>query len=389
MALLIDISMLDEHGSNAALEAMHKALSGEDGVAHDIFAPHESPFIRHIIELFYRRGLTRIEHVQTELNAWLSGANHRPSDDAPTTPPGYMARWSSAELGLVKLYLENLPPNSLSMDDWSIVVDYLVQRYLPVEELNPDAEWLAVKSHLMGKVQAHINDVSQGVGELMATALPISIADAAIQFKLSDATLAILSYGRARACDMVQAVSESTRHRLKRVVLDYEARRLAGDEHATTGLLQQQLFDEFGSLNRDWRRIAVTEAGEMANQGVIASLPEGALVRRMEMYDGACPFCKKLDGKSYEVVSASSPYKDGNTQVWPGKTNLGRSASPRKRVGSILVHREPDEKWWAPAGTVHPHCRGRWEPMAAPNPGDDPDFAAWLRARMGVKHGTD
>ena len=388
MVMLIDIHDLTERSSNAALELMHKALS-EDGDAHDIFAPHESPFIRHIIELFYRRGLTRIENVKTELDAWLSGAKHRQHKNAPPVPPGYMQRWSQSEIGLVKLYLENLPPEDLTLDDWSLVIDYLVQRYLPFDELNTDAEWLEVKSFLMGKVQAHTNDIFPELGELLATAMPISVADAVVQFKLSDAAIAIMSYGRARACDYVQAVSESTRHRLKRVVLDYQSRRLAGDETATTGLLQQQLFDEFGQLNRDWRRIAVTEAGEMANQGVISSLPAGAEVRRMEMYNGACPFCKKLDGRVYKVVSASDPNKDGNTQVWPGKTNIGRSASPRKRVGGLLLKRDDSERWWAAAGVQHPHCRGRWEPMASPQSGDDPDFAAWLRKRMGVNHGTE
>jgi hypothetical protein len=69
--------------------------------------------------------------------------------------------------------------------------------------------------------------------------------------------------------------------------------------------------------------------------------------------------------------------------IWPGKNNVGRSASPKKRVGDVLVDREPDEMWQIPAGLAHPHCRGRWVPVIEDAPGDDPAFADELRAILG------
>ena len=50
-----------------------------------------------------------------------------------------------------------------------------------------------------------------------------------------------------------------------------------------------------------------------------------------------------------------------------GKSNLGRSASPRKRVGGALVERLPAERWWIPAGPVHPNCRGFWAVVDKPS----------------------
>ncbi len=384
--LLVDIGHLHGEACDCALDSLYKALSDEDGLAHDIWAEHESPFIRSLVERFSERGLTKIAKVQSELGRWISGDYHVPAKDPVALPPGFKGRWTTDELDLVRIYLENIPPGEMTIDDWSLVIDYMVQRYLPQDALNEEAEWLAVKSNLMGRVQAHMGIAEAAVADAVAEALPSTVLEAGVMFRFSDAAEAILSYGKARACDAVEAVSEATRHRLKRVILDHEQQKLAGAP-VTTTTLQSKLLEEFGQLNRDWRRIAVTEAGEMANQGVIASLPKGSEVRRLEMYNGACPFCKKLDGRIFRVTTADDENKDGDRDVWPGKTNVGRSSSPRKRSGNELIERLPSERWWAAAGTQHPHCRGRWEPIQSTQPGDDPEFSAWLRKHLGQTRG--
>ena len=161
------------------------------------------------------------------------------------------------------------------------------------------------------------------------------------------------------------------------MIIVHQEQILTGQKPSKNAL-QTQLFDEFGELNRDWRRIAVTEAGECANQGLISSLKVGAKVRRMERYKGCCPFCKKINDVVMNVVSPSNPKKNGDTDVWLGKTNIGRSASPRKRTPEGLVDRTPSERWWIPAGTVHPHCRGTWSVLPDSKPTDDKIFQEWL-----------
>lgn len=169
---------------------------------------------------------------------------------------------------------------------------------------------------------------------------------------------------------------------MRTTIAEHVTQRELGAPVVSGHSLETKLLDQFGTLNRDWRRIAVTEAGEAQTQGYIASLKPGQKVKRVEQYKGACAFCRRIDGVVVTVVEPSMENKDPDTMIWPGKNNVGRSASPRKRVGDLMVEREPDEMWTIPAGLVHPHCRGRWIPTIEERPGDDPDFAAWLRETL-------
>lgn len=379
--LLIDIGHLHGEACDHALEGLFKAISNEDGLAFDIWMAHENPFIRDLVEKFSDRGLTKIAKVQDELSKWMVGIYHVPSKETVPIPSGFLGHWSQEETELVRIYLSNIPPEEMELSDWSLAIDYVVQKHLPADALYEEGEWLATKANLLGRAQAHLSTIDASVAAGLIPKLPSTVSAAVKAFSFSQAERAILEYGKEACCDAVVALSEVARHRLKRVVLDFEQRKLAGEE-VSHEALQTSLFDQFSSLNRDWRRIAVTEAGEIANQGVISHLAVGSNVRRIEMYNGACAFCRKIDGRVYRVTSASDPDKDGEHDVWPGKTNIGRSASPTKRVGGALVPRETHELFWAAAGVQHPHCRGRWEPMSEPRPGDDPKFAKWLQKRL-------
>lgn len=376
MTLFLDISQLSATATDEALELMHKAAhGGDDG----IWEPHHSPFLRRLVELFTQRGLDRLEAVQKALLALETGKAHKPHP-VPVAKPGMMYRWDDGELGMVKLYLESLPIEQWTLDDHMMAVEYVVQKYLPADELKTEAEWLATKSSLMGKVQANIaKEPTFKQADAILAALPSSVVTVGGSFVLSQAQQHVLEYGVARCAENVRSITESVRHQLRNVIMQHAEELMLGNPGEA---LQTRLFDTFGQLNRDWRRIAVTEAGENQLQGYIASLPVGVKVKRVEQYKGACGFCRKIDGRVAEVVSASTPYKDGETQIWPGKTNVGRSASPRKRVGDLLVPREPHELYWLPAGLAHPHCRGRWVQVVEPDEGDDPSFAAWLATAL-------
>ena len=125
---------------------------------------------------------------------------------------------------------------------------------------------------------------------------------------------------------------------MRDVIMQHEEQKmLNGGASAPGSSLRTRLLDEFGTLNRDWRRIALTEAGEMANQGFIASQAPGNKVKRLEQYAGACPFCRKIDGVVMEIVPSDKQDKNSETQIWVGKTNIGRSVSPRKRIAGVLT----------------------------------------------------
>lgn len=385
-AVLLDLGPLSCGCTDHALESLHKAMS-EDGIQE--WAQHESPFIRELIEKFTEAGLLRSATVRDELTAWISGA-HRVAgamrSASPAVTPGV---WSEQQLGMVKVYLESLAPEDFRLDDWGLLVDYLAQRYMPASALADEAQLLVARAGLMGKAEAYLGDLAADAAGRVLAAAPATVASLTASFAFSDAAASILDYAGLRAADAVVGASEALRAGLRRTVLDHQQRRLSGDPSATPGALEQALFERFGKFNRDWRMIAVTEAGEVCNQGVIASLPPGSLVRRLEQYHGACPFCRKLDGRVFRVTTADDPDKDGAKDVWPGKTNIGRSAAPRKRVGDELVPRLPEERWWAAAGVQHPHCRGRWEPLKRLKPGQDPAFERWMMEKAGVRFGLE
>jgi hypothetical protein len=384
-SMYLDIGALSCDCTDHTLESLAKAISGEGGDGPDIWALHESAFVRSLIELFSSRGLLRLEKVKDELNAWLEGKRHAPGSGAPpTSAPLNPARLDADELALVRIYLENIPPAEFGAADWSLLVDYLVGRYMPFDALQTEAEWLAVRSVYMGKIEANVARLSVTQADGLLAALPTTLPAARATFEPSPVVQHVLDYGYARCADNVQAVTESTRHRLKRVIMAHEEQVQLG-ARPPAHALQTQLFDEFATLNRDWRRIAVTEVTENANNGVIASLKPGTRVRRIEQYRGACPFCRKINGTVLTVVSPDKRDKDWDTEVWTGKNNLGRSGAKRKRVDDELVERSDEEQWKVPAGAVHPHCRGLWTVLEDARPSDDPKFATWLDAHF-AKH---
>lgn len=385
MPVVVDITCLCEHHTDAALEFIYKANS-EDPPGDNIWDQHPSPFVRRIVELFTSRGLDRIDGLATELRKWLAGEMHSLSSERPPRPAGAMARWSKDELGTVKLYLENLPQDEFTVDDWGMLVDYLVQRYLPADDIRGEAEWLATRSNMMGRVQAAMaKEPTEAEADRILSALPISPDAAEAAFGMSARQRAVLDYGNARCCENVAGLSDAARHKMRRLIMDYAEAQAVGDKASAHGTLETALRDAFGAMNRDWRRIAVTEAGENLNQGFVASVAPGGRLKRVEKYRGACAFCRSIDGRIVTVVPAADAAKDGDKNVWVGKTNIGRSAAPRKRVAGALVEREPHERWWIAAGVQHPHCRGGWIQLKAPTRAVDPKFSDWMDEVLGRK----
>jgi hypothetical protein len=383
MGLFLDLIHVPVGVTNHMLDGLYKALSdGHDHGDDGIWKPHQSPLLKRLIELFTQRGLDRLAGVKDELQAWLAGHKHQPSA-VPVAQPGQFQRWSADELALAKLYLQSLPVAQWTLDDHMLCIDMVVQTYLPPDVLQPEAEWLAVRAGMMGKVQANMAAALTAVqADKVLAALPSTVAGAGAQFLLQPAQVKSLDFARVRAVENVQALADGVRHKMRVLVAADLEQRAFGNQPVGASSLQTKLLDTFGELNRDWRRIAVTEAGEAQTQGYIASVAPGTKVQRVERYDNACAFCRKIDGVVVTVVAADAADKNPDTMVWPGKNNVGRSASPRKRVGDVLVERTADELWQIPAGLAHPHCRGRWVPTIEDQPGDDKDFGDWLRKTL-------
>lgn len=377
MALFLDIGCVCERDTDAALDVIYKAMSGQNG-DDDMWTAHPNPFVRRLVELFTQRGIDQLDKVRTELTAWMAGERARVGTTPSPRPEGMMGRWDHSELALVKIYLESLPTEAYMLADYMMVCDYLVQRYLPADALRSEAQWMATRASMMGRVQANMARAASGAAiDRVLAGLPNSIEEAVGRFPMTPLQVKVMEFANNRAAEYVTRIGEETRHTMRRIIAqDIEDRAFGTPTGGRS--LEGKLLDAFGSLNKDWRRIAVTEAGEAEGQSFIAFQAPGARVKRIEQYRNACAFCAKINGTVLNVVDPSDPDKDGTTDVWVGKTNIGRSSSPRKRVGDHLLEREPDEMWWIPAGVCHPHCRGSWVAEVGMRPGDDPEFHAWM-----------
>lgn len=384
MGLFLDLIDLDEPRTNAALELLCKATHDHDS---DIWLPMDNPFIARLVEMFTKRGLDRLDAFRAELLAWSVGARHTVGERIDR-PAGAMERWNEAERSLVKIYLEHLPPSEWTLDDHMLCVDFLAQRYLPADDMRTEAEWLATKSSIMGRVQASMDGVTVKQADAILAETPSTVAAAVGQFGATRAQRAVMEFAAQRCAENVRHLAENARHAMRGLIADHVTGRELGEKAVSNSSLETKLLDAFGVLNRDWRRIAVTESGESQTQGYIASLDPGTKVKRVEQYRNACAFCRRIDGKVVAVVDPAMADKDPDAMIWPGKNNVGRSASPRKRVGNAFVERDPSEMWTVPAGLVHPHCRGRWVPAIQDRPGDDPEFGDFLRGLLAPSKGN-
>lgn len=370
MALLLDIGPVDCACTDHALEALYKAL-GDPPDDKGIWTPHHSPWVRETIEQTTRRGQRWLAAVQNAL-LHLFGLTPQPLAKAD----GPWRRWTPAEIEAVRQLLAERDPDAFTFADWMQVVDWIIQRYLPEEVIASDAEYMAVRSVLAGRVEASMPGKHDAAA--VAATLPATRAAAAQAMTLTARDEQAIDYAAAHAAEHITEIGDAARHRIRTIVFEHENQKALRNPEATPWKLEQRLLDTFGSLNRDWRRVAVTEIGENQAQGQIASLAPGARVRRVEVYGTACPWCRSINGKVMTVVDPSKPDKDGATEVWAGKTNVGRSASPRKRVGDELIERTPEELYWVAAGLQHPMCRGSWDPLTPPAAGVDPKFQKFL-----------
>lgn len=381
--LLIDFALFTPDATNQALDLLMKARNDDESF---IWQPHESVLIQQLVELFTKRGLMRLEAVRKAIMRWQNKTGAGEAQPSPLqvsmaqSMKGMMSRWTAEEKDLVEIYLNALPKDAWQLSDHMLCTELVVQTYLPHDEIVTEAQWLASKATMMGKVEANWNKAKQPTladAKKLLAALPNNEEETVATLPLSPFEKTTLAFANFRAAENVVNLTDKVRKTLRSTIAqDVEKRQLGGDE--TGPSLQTKLFDSFSEFNRDWRRIAVTEAGECQLQGMIAGCKPGTKVKRIEQYASACPFCKKIHNTIATVVSNDHPNKDPDTMIWPGKNNIGRSGSPRKRVGDTLVKRTPDELWWLPAGLAHPHCRGRWVVVGEERPGDDPEFAKIL-----------
>lgn len=374
-ALLIDFGEVPAAHCDDCLGELFKALAVDPTASLDrsMWSPHENPYLRWHVEDVTRRFQLILEVLQNAFSRALTG---EPIGDLRKAEP--WLRWDETEFQAARLFLESTAPARYGLDEWMLLVDYLIHRYLPDGVINSLAEYLTVRAALLGKIQANTHHpLSPPDLAHLAELVPTTFAKIP-ERALTPVELGTLRIAKARAAMHISDVTDAARAKMKTLIIEHVQAQMLGQTEGTGERLRSRLFDSFGQLNRDFRRIAVTESGECCNSGFIAATPAGRKVRRLEAYQGACEFCRSISGKIFTVVDAAAPDKNPDTDIWIGKSNVGRSAAPRKRVGGELVEREAHELWWCAAGVQHPHCRGSWLYVNEMVAGASPEFSAWL-----------
>lgn len=319
----VDISALPPGETDRALEALHKALSGRP---EKIWQPSGLPRLAvaeaEVYEVFAGRLGRAYNAIAVELGATDRAEHAGASMFLKADAPGKATAWTSTDI-----------------DDWMRLVDRVVEQYVLGAGGN-EVEAALVRAYLAGRVR-----------EAAAQSAVRTVAAAVKAHGLNDRDRWVLEHVRARGATQVRGVAESVRAGIRSTLIDAHMARTPSPAVART------LREKFGEANKDWRRIAITEAAEAHNQGFLASVKVGTRVKRQEARD-ACSFCRSIHGKTYEVVSPDAESKDWDTQVWVGKTNVERSRHRHRKIEGGGVDLREDSELWKPCAVVHPHCRG-------------------------------
>lgn len=344
--MLLDLTHTHDEASNAAIEYLCKSV--EDSL---LFEPHPTdPLIGAVEDLSYG-WMNRMLTALYDQTLWVF------------TGTGGMLKKAELLEGpeqrckRLEEQVRRAVPGTLPMSTYLEIVDCLMSQYLPPAILENQAQRQAVRQYMAGQYKQR-KQGKYGEARREAEDLPVTPSQIARRRPVHPIDEARIRVAQASAARHVRDLSQAARSRMQRIIIDAERGRIAHGEAAySPQKLQQALLDNFGELNRDWRRVAVTETAINAGDGFLAATEPGARVRWLA-HPGACAYCESLHGTVFTVVSPDAPDKDPDTQMWAGKhaMNIGRSIAPRKRTEAGLVDRPTDERV-KPAIPAHPGCR--------------------------------
>ena len=167
-----------------------------------------------------------------------------------------------------------------------------------------------------------------------------------------------LRFAVLHAAEHLQKVSDDTKTAVRLALIEATRQGTHPKE------LAAQLRKKFGSLDRDWKLVAITESSSIVLNGYVMSQGEGQRVIGQSSPD-CCSWCSDMiHGKIFTVTHA--PPSDLNDSkwddfIWQGKSNAGRVRHARARDGKPRMLSE----LWKPCIPLHPRCRCR---LVAYNP---------------------
>ncbi len=273
-----------------------------------------------------------------------------------------------------KLHLEDGRP--LALDDLR-EIDGFVRRFF--EKKLADVELWVVRGFVLGKLIERGEQVP-ALRPIRIEDLPTKVREAAREFSLTARETRALEWAVSHGAEHLTNATNDTINTVQQAIFDNTKNRKG--YRALRRDLETAFFDNDSELNRNWKRVAISESNNAFNQGYIAQMNGGEWVCGFSLPD-ACPQCRQLiDGKVYPVIrpeadmsySHHAPESHERAKyewlwehaIWLEKDNFGRSGAERKRINKDsgnqpenLLPREHHEKYM-PAIPMHPYCRCRW-----------------------------
>ena len=250
-------------------------------------------------------------------------------------------------------------------------VDWLIEKFF--RAVKGTARYLAILAFLTGRMLEQAKATGQQL-KIDFDAMPKDYLDLRKKFNLTIGEINAIRWGELHIGEAITRTGENTRHKVHDIVLEAKKNRYTGNK------LRQRLRDELididnpKGLQRDWRRVAITESNRAANEGHLSAVPVGGYVIGVSLPD-ACGWCmKNINGKVMRKISAPPPAYDHldpqsdrykataliwETCLWSGKTNYDRGYAKRKRVAGKLIPRMHHELAM-PATEDHVNGRCTW-----------------------------
>lgn len=313
------------------LKAVNRRVSRVAPEAERPFwGPHPDRLIASIEDEFYQAGF----HF---LSAFLGAALGKKAPGAKVLtkafnlPSPHVHGWGK----VADLFRTDIPPVRL-LQGWEATIDQVLKGLWPDAAKQQSAEYLALRTHWMTQA-----------GERVASTPPFSSWGHAIR-EMSRAQVESMEWTKARALVYASKLQDDARNAMRALLVNSKQ---AGEGPA---MLERRLFEKFGNLNRDWRRIALTETAFATQNGALASVdPAEGWLAVWSASPRACPYCRKMHGTALRVVSPDKANKDPENEVWIGKSNVGLSASKwSKKEGRY----RDEHELWKPCIPAHPNC---------------------------------
>ena len=201
MPVLIDIEAASPACCDEALETLAKA----GGETSHLWDRAPNPYIAGHIEAVTQRLSGILQQMQDVLTRFLNG---HPEELRKADTP--WLRMSPAHFEIVRVRLESMNPARFTVDDWMLLVEWIIARYLPDGVIDTEAQYIAVRSALLAKIQANLErDPRIGAERIdkLTALLPTDFAHVPPRV-LTPLENAIMVYGKAHAAEAIRNVSE-------------------------------------------------------------------------------------------------------------------------------------------------------------------------------------